>query len=144
MIDNTDDEILSEELSYSLSALSDVISDFIDIYLRPELNQSKYYNNGHEELINRRSVLSKKLSEICEETYKDYPIINNEVLNKNILSSQAINSRSKVVAGILENHIKENLGLIATGQDVSFMRSTVKNEGILVEKPVNIISIQKI
>ena len=134
LIDNTDDEILSEELSYSLNALSDVISDFIDIYLRPELNQSKYYNNGHEELINRRSVLSKKLSEICEETYKDYPIINNEVLNKNILSSQAINSRSKVIAGILENNIKENLGLIATGQDVSFMRSTVKNEGILVEK----------
>ena len=43
--------------------LSDVISDFIDIYLRPELNQSKYYNNGHEELISRRSALSKKLSE---------------------------------------------------------------------------------
>lgn len=134
LIDNTDDEILSEELSYSLNALSDVISNFIDIYLRPELNQSKYYYNGHEELINRRSALSKKLSEICEETYKDYPLINNEVLNKNTLSSQAINSRSKVVAGILENHIKENLGLIATGQDVSFMRSTIKNEGILVEK----------
>lgn len=134
LIDNTDDEILSEELSYSLNALSDVILDFIDIYLRPELNQSKYYNNGHEELINRRSELSKKLSEICEETYKDYPIINNEILNKNTLSNQAINSRSKVIAGILENHIKENLGLIATGQDVSFMRSTIKNEGILVEK----------
>ncbi len=109
LIDNTDDEILSEELSYSLNALSDVISNFIDIYLRPELNQSKYYYNGHEELINRRSALSKKLSEICEETYKDYPLINNEVLNKNTLSSQAINSRSKVVAGILENHIKEKV-----------------------------------
>ena len=32
LIDNTYDEILSEELSYSLNALSDVISDFIDIY----------------------------------------------------------------------------------------------------------------
>ena len=137
LIDHTDDDILSEELSYSLNALSDVISDFIDIYLKPELNQSKYYNNGNEEIISRRSALSKKLSEICEKTYKDYPIINNEILNKNVLSSQAINSRSKVIAGLLENHIKENLGLIATGQDVSFMRSTIKNEGILVEKSGN-------
>lgn len=133
LMDNTEDEILSEELSYSLNALSDVISDFVDIYLKPELNQSKYYCNGKEEHITRRSALSKKLSEICEKTYSKYPIINNEVLNKNILSSQAINSRSKVVAGLLESHIKENLGLIATGQDVSFMRSTIKNEGILVE-----------
>lgn len=137
LMDNTDDEILSEELSYSLNALSDVISDFVDIYLKPELNQSKYYNNGNEEIISRRSALSKKLSEICEEIYCDYPIINNEILNKNILSSQAINSRSKVISGLLESHIKENLGLIATGQDVSFMRSTIKNEGILVEKSGN-------
>ena len=137
LIDSTDDEILSEELSYSLNALSDVISDFVDIYLKPELNQSRYFCNGKEEHITRRSALSKKLSEICEKTYCDYPIINNEVLNKNTLSSQAINSRSKVVAGLLESHIKENLGLIASGQDVSFMRSTVKNEGILVENGGN-------
>ena len=137
LIEHTDDEILSEELSYSLNALSDVISDFVDIYLKPELNQSKYYSNGKEEHISRRSALSKKLSEICEKTYSDYPIINNEVLNKNILSSQAINSRSKVVAGLLESNLKENLGLIASGQDVSFMRSTVKNEGIFVENSGN-------
>ena len=133
LIENSDDEILTEELSYSLNALSDVISDFIDIYLKPELNQSKYYSSGKEEYITRRSALSKKLSEICEKTYSDYPIINNEVLNKNTLSSQAINSRSKVVAGLLDSNLKENLGLVAFGQDVSFMRSTVKNEGILVE-----------
>ena len=133
LMDNTNDEILAEELSYSLNDLSDIISNFIDIYLKPELNQSKYYNNGQEEIICRRSALSKKLSEICENTYSKSPIINNEVLNKNSLSSQAINSRSKVVAGLLDSNIKENLGLIATGQDVSFMRSTIKNEGILVE-----------
>lgn len=137
LIENTDDEILAEELSYSLNDLSDVISNFIDIYLKPELNQSKYYHNGQEEVISRRSALSKKLSAICEKTYSKCPIINNEVLNKNLLSSQAVNSRSKVVAGLLENHIKENIGLIATGQDVSFMRSTIKNEGILVEQSGN-------
>lgn len=134
LIETTDDEILAEELSYSLNDLTEMISDFIDIYLKPELNKAKYYNNCEEIKITRSSALSKKLSEICQKIYYKCPIINNEILNKNILSTQAINSRSKVIAGLLENHISENLGLIATGQDVSFMRSTIKNEGILIEK----------
>ena len=134
LIETTDDEILAEELSYSLNDLTEMISDFIDIYLKPELNKAKYYNDCEEIKITRSSALSKKLSEICQKIYYKCPIINNEVLNKNILSTQAINSRSKVIAGLLENHISENLGLIATGQDVSFMRSTIKNEGILIEK----------
>lgn len=134
LIENTDDEILAEELSYSLIDLSNLISDFVDMYLKPELNKAKYFNNCNEEKISRRSSLSRKLSEICQNIYFDCPLINNEILNKNSLSTQAINSRSKVVAGLLENKLSENLGLVANGQDVSFMRSAIKNEGILVEK----------
>ena len=56
------------------------------------------------------------------------------MINKNAVSSQAVNSRNKVLSGLLENEIQYNLGLKGSGQEISIMRSTLKNKGILVEK----------
>ncbi len=131
IIENTNDAVLAEELTYSLNDLAEALNAYVDMFLRPELGLAKYYNVGEELLIHRRSVLSRKLSDICEEVFKNCPVINNEVINKNIISSQALNSRNKVVSGLLENEVKESLGLVGTGQDMSFMRSTLKSTGIL-------------
>lgn len=43
----------------------------------------------------------------------------------------AINSRTKLISGLLENELDTNLGLTGTGQDVSIMRSTLIQTGIL-------------
>ena len=130
----TEDNILIEELKYSLSDATDALNDFVDEYLRPELGKSIYYFEGHPINIHRKSALSRKLSDICLNVFSRCPIINNEVINKNSLSGQAINSRAKVVEAILANDLLPNLGLTGSGQDVSFMRSTLKKTGILVDK----------
>ena len=72
------------------------------------------------------------LSDICALEYYLCPIINNEIINKNVLTGQASNSRAKVVNGLLSNELKANLGLEGTGQEVSFMKSTLSYPGILV------------
>lgn len=139
IIETTDDHILADELSYYQDDFIESLNGYVDMYLRPELSTARYYYKGEELSINRRSALSRKLSTICAEVFIDCPVINNEVINKNNLSSQAINSRAKVVAGLLENIVKPDLGLTGTSQDVSFMRSTIKSTGILVscdDKPI--------
>ncbi len=127
-----EDEVLVEELNYSLKALEEVLSSCVDSYLRPELGCSKYYVAGENKQIKRRSALSKALSDICSDEYSLCPVINNEIINKNVLTGQAINSRIKVVNGLLANELKENLGLEGTGQEVSFMRSTLCYTEVLV------------
>lgn len=89
-----------EELTYSLNALEEVLANCVDSYLRPELGCSKYYVAGENKNIKRRSALSKMLSDICALEYYLCPIINNEIINKNILTGQAGNSRAKVVNGL--------------------------------------------
>ncbi|MBR1747591.1 MAG: hypothetical protein IJ735_05200 [Clostridia bacterium] len=128
-----DDEVLVEELTYSLNALEEVLAHCVDSYLHPEMGFAKYYVAGENKAIKRRSALSKLLSEICEEEYKLCPVINNELINKNILTGQATNSRLKVVNGLLSNELKNNLGLEGTGQEVSFMRSALCYTGILTK-----------
>jgi hypothetical protein len=101
--------------------------------LRPDLGEATYYYQGVQIAIRRTSALSRQLSDICSREFALCPTINNEIINKNVITGQATNSRAKVVEGILSNEIQLNLGLVGTGQDVSFMRSTLKMTGIYTE-----------
>jgi hypothetical protein len=126
-----DDELLSDEYDIYIEDLEEVIGSFIASYTRPELGGVEYYYMGMKQNVFRKAQITSLLSHICEAVYPQMPIINNESINKNVLSTTAVNSRTKLISGILENEIEANLGLSGTGQDVSFMRSTLIQTGVL-------------
>lgn len=132
ILDTSDDEILKSELSYTLNDIKESIDNYIDSFLRPELNQSSYFYMGKIKRVKRHSGISKLVSQICNDVFYNCPIINNEVINKNVISTQAINSRNKVIRQLLLGNTQHNLGLNGSGQDVSFMRSTLVVKGLLV------------
>lgn len=132
---NREDEVLSDEYDVYLEDLDIIVHNFINSFTHPELDEVDYYHMGSKKKLYRKAQLSALLSEICEQTYPNTPIINNESINKNILPTVAVNSRTKLTTAILESDtIEENLGLTGTGQDVSIMRSTLMQTGILTEK----------
>ena len=126
-----DDDLLSDEYEIYIEDLEEVIGSFIFSYARPENDGSEYFYMGKKMNLYRKAQISALLSQICEDTYPLTPIINNESINKNILPTVAINSRTKLISGLLENELDANLGLTGTGQDVSIMRSTLIQTGIL-------------
>jgi len=126
-----EDALLSDEYEVFIEDLEDVIGNFIFSYARPEVGGAEYYYNCKKLRLHRKAQLSAKLSEICYLIYPHTPIINNESINKDTLQTVAINSRNKLLAGLIENELDVNLGLTGTGQDVSFMRSTLVQTGIL-------------
>lgn len=132
----SDDELLSDEYDIYFEDLEEVIGRYILSFTRPETGEAEYYWNGEKQSFKRKAQISAKLSEICVETYPNTPIINNESINKDSLPTVAINSRSKLISGLLENELSVNLGLTGTGQDVSFMRSTLIQTGILSNEQV--------
>ena len=129
-----DDDLLSDEYDIYIEDLEEVISKYINSFTKPELGLAEYYWNGERQQFKRRAQISAKLSEICEAIYAFTPIINNESLNKDVLPTVAINSRNKILNGLLENELSLNLGLTGTGQEVSFMRSALIQTGILQNK----------
>lgn len=130
-----DDEVLSDEYSVYLEDLETVVHKYISGFTRPEMGAVEYYHLGKRVELYRKAQLSALLSSICEASYPYTPLINNESLNKNTLPTVAINSRTKLTTALLESEvIEENLGLSGTGQDVSFMRSTLIQTGILTGK----------
>lgn len=132
----SDDELLTDEYDIYIEDLEEVISRYILSFTRPETGEAEYFWNGIKQLFKRKAHISAKLSEICTKTYPNTPIINNESINKDSLPTIAINSRSKLICGLLENELNVNLGLVGTGQDVSFMRSTLIQTGVLSSEKV--------
>lgn len=130
---NSEDEILNDEYALYVDDLSEVVGNFINGYSLPESGSAYYYYNGEEKNFRRKAQLTSLLSEICTAVFYRTPIINNESVNKNELPTVAINSRTKILTGLLANELTPNIGLTGTGQDVSIMRSTLIQTGILVD-----------
>lgn len=132
---NSNDTVFLSELEIIYQDLMEVAYRYINSYMYPEQGKSSYYYNGKREPIYRKAQLSNRLSAICSSIFTKTPVVNNEVINKDEISSVAKNSRIKLVNGILNNVGTDNLGLVGgSNQEVSFMRSTLKVPGIMLQE----------
>ena len=127
----TADRILFDEYQVIYEDLLDVMMDFMGGYTRPESNKAIFIHNGNECHITRKAALTALMSDICFEVFGKTPIINNEVINRNDITSVTSNSRSKIISALLRAELEPNLGLSGSSQDVSIMRSTLMRTGIL-------------
>ena len=130
----SDDEQLSDEYEIYIEDLGEVLGSFYLAYSRPENATVDYYYGGIRRNLYRKAQLSSLLSQICEDVFSHTPMINNEAINKNHLPTVAINSRNKILSGLLANHLDANLGMTGSGQEVSMMRSTLIQTGVLVNE----------
>jgi len=129
---DTDDEILNDEYSIYVDDLSEVVGSFINNYTRPENGSAMYFYDRKQFNFQRKAQLTGLLSDICKKVFSRTPVINNESVNKNELPTVAVNSRTKILAGLLANELAPSIGLSGTGQDVSIMRSTLLQTGVLL------------
>ena len=125
-----DDPVLFDEYEVVFEDLQEIIKGIIGSYTHPEGYRSVYIHNGDELHARRKSGLSEAMSRICDTVYCLTPVINNESVNKNDITSIAQNSRNKIVGALLRSELEPNLGLSGTGQDVSIMRSTLLRTGV--------------
>ena len=132
------DDVLFDEYDVIYQDLSEVVHRYISQYTHPETHAAKYYYNGTERTLYRKASLSHLLSDICDSVYSKTPVINNEVLNKNRLTTVALNSRTKLLNGLLATPLQPNLGLTGSGQEVFFMRSTLIATGMLQQDGSNV------
>lgn len=91
---------LKIELENLEKELEDKIIHYIEDVLDFKMKNTAIYNKNKHELENR-VALSKLISDIMNSIYKNTPIINNEMINKNNISSVVAGARRKIVEQIL-------------------------------------------
>lgn len=129
--ENSDDEVLTEELDLRIEDNDKILSNFISMFLLPEMRASEWYYQGEKKRVFRKTQISELLSNICNELYTQTPIIKNEMINKDAVSRTIINAINKVIDALLVSELRPNLGLSGSGPDISIMRSVLVNTGIL-------------
>lgn len=129
----TQEVSLLDELSYILDDRRNLLVDFINnTYLRPENKQQEYIYEGKVKKFSRRAQLSQLLSDIMRSVYFNTPIVINELINKNELTSPIKTARQKLISAIFAGHYKSDMGFIGNGPELNILRSTLIAPGIFV------------
>lgn len=85
---------------------------------------------GKVEQINLRKELNGRLSDLLDEVYQFTPVIWNELINRQVLTSQGAKANRQVLSAMLENADVDNLGFDGFGPEVSVYNSVLERTGI--------------
>jgi hypothetical protein len=70
--------------------------------------------NGEEIAIDSEGVLNKTLSNICEKVYSKAPIFQNEMVNKEFLSTPILTARKQLIKALIDCGEMKDLGFSST------------------------------
>lgn len=85
---------------------------------------------GKVEQLNLRKQLNGRLSDLLDEVYQFTPVIWNELINRQVLTSQGAKANRQVITAMLENADANNLGFDGFGPEVSVYNSVLERTGI--------------
>jgi hypothetical protein len=126
-----DDPVLVEELTFMKNDLMELLINYTSsTFLQPEQFKVEYIYQGLTCHIKRKSGLSQKFSEICNNIYIHTPKIVNESINRDVISAPTSAAREKIILGLLQPELKAKLGL-PSNQEVVIARSVYVVTGIM-------------
>lgn len=113
-----DDRFASEEVSRQVEVYKQQLEQRINDLIGFRINSVRecpieWYHKGRavKELNNGTTSIQTFLSDLCGKVFEGAPRVNNELINRNNLSSAAAAARQRLFKLILENHTVENFGL---------------------------------
>ncbi|HXG07510.1 MAG TPA: hypothetical protein VNI77_09330 [Nitrososphaera sp.] len=133
------DRFAREEVQLHLqearNRLQSQIQEFIGLNRVSGRSTLSWFYKGKEEFPTGRRVLSW-LSEICDQTFKNAPVIKNELVNRHNLSSAAAAARMRLLDLMFSNPDKPELGLSPERKppEKSIYLSVLKETGLHHER----------
>lgn len=126
-------ELATQELEIFESDVTEDIENYINVNYDIKNGLCGYYDFRGEKLdIKKANQLNRKISDICFEVFGNTPVINNELINKNKISSQILKARDKILQYILEEMEKGNDFLTkGNGPEATIFRVAIKRKGLL-------------
>ncbi len=128
---NDNDTHYVEEIEYFEEDLQKQIDGTIDNMFSPTSEHSAYFNCEGDMGINRNALLTSRISDICDSVYKYTPVVNNEMVNKRLLSSPITKGRDIVVNWLLSHLDDDKIPCMdGYGPEVSIFKSAIQFTGL--------------
>ncbi|MDM1508312.1 hypothetical protein HX082_02745 [Myroides odoratimimus] len=98
--------IIDQEIQYYTNQLENLVLN--DLFETQNTNQ--WFFNGQQISIKDKKALNKQLSDICTEVFSKEPILKNELINREFISSQISTARKRLIKALLNNSTEKDLG----------------------------------
>ena len=107
------DDVARSEVDRRIGALETQLLCELASFSQPgeALARESWYRNGEELTIVSRADLSRVLSDICDDVFSEAPILKNELINRNRLSTAIAAARTRLFERMAERGSEETLGL---------------------------------
>jgi hypothetical protein len=132
-------ELAKKELEIIEEDIIQDIKNYIEKNYSIKNKISKFYDEKGRNLeIKREYYLNRKISEVCFEVFNRTVIINNELVNKKIITSPILSARNKIVQFILDS--EENIKKFPSetrSPEVTIFKVTIENKGLLLSRTGN-------
>jgi len=131
-IEFNENELAAQEIEIFEEDITDDIEDYISVNYDVKNGLCQYYDFHGESLdIKKGYQLNRKISDICFEVFSKTPIINNELINKNRISSPILKARNKIVQYIFDEMEKGNrFATEGNGPETTIFRVAIKRKGL--------------
>ena len=129
----SDPMVLSEIQQMTDDARS-YLQKLLDRLILPGSDGSRWFYKGSELTVKNAYDLRNKLSEIMQRVFCDTPKINNEMIVRHKPTPTLVNSRKKLLLGVLERSGQEMLGIEGNYPDASMFRTILLRKGLYTNK----------
>lgn len=128
-----EDPLVLPELQQMLDDARANLHAVLDKLVQPAPDGPRWYYKGEAMSIAGLSGIRRQLSNITAKVFSSTPRIHNELINRHKPSGTIVNSRKKLLMGILERHGSSELVSVPTTPDASMFRTILVHTGLYRE-----------
>jgi hypothetical protein len=124
------DGVARKEVKYRSYIADDYVRRYVDKIYSPGSGDLQCYIGSSVVELKTYKDLSFQLSKLCDNFYNKCPVIKNEMINYNKLSSAAARARRELAEAMVEKEKEEQLGLKGFGPEVALYRTLLRLNGL--------------
>lgn len=117
------DGVARKEVRFRVQAAENQLREYLSQIFSPGSNEAIWFAEGKKQEIFNHRALSSLASKLCDRVYSSCPIIRNEMINYDRLSSSAARACRELAEAMVAHQREENLGLTGYGPEVAIYRS---------------------
>jgi len=124
------DGVARKEAKFRAQVAEERLRRFLSKVFAPENPEVSWWGLNRIQEMKSHRDLAQLLSRVCDEAYCDSPVIRNELVNRNRLSSATAKARRELIEAMLNHESQENLGMQGIGPEVAIYRTMLRAEGL--------------
>ncbi|MCM1982005.1 hypothetical protein [Lyngbya confervoides] len=124
------DGVARREVKQRLFEAERLLDETLQYIFAGQDTQNHYWVSGKLESVPNIKVFRALISEVCDLTYPQCLILDNELINRRQLTSQAAKARRLVIEAMIERGNQERLDFKGYGPEVAIYYSVLESTGI--------------